>query len=239
MPTDPQRDRPLVRINKITTIRGSRKSRGHVRWQIRCGDHLDSSNLHRFTVPWNLKRSARDHYNLISRNGQLEFNHLIELECYWCKSKDREVTLSSHEEAGWFAPIELQELDWALPDLPVLEVVVRTFAYKHAGRTVWANYSAKADRSPFSGFWGWGYGGVWLDWKFGRPRLSIQAQHSRQLTLAPQVEDSAYEEAEALLPSNLRTVPKAHWCVYLQICRIHRSKSEPFWGSENRRLGQL
>jgi hypothetical protein len=27
-------------------------------------------------------------------------------------------------------------LDWALPDLPVLEQVLRTFVDKHAGRTV-------------------------------------------------------------------------------------------------------
>lgn len=38
--------------------------------------------------------------------------------------------LSSHEEAGWFEPIELQTLDWALPDLPVLEVVLGTLANK-------------------------------------------------------------------------------------------------------------
>lgn len=25
----------------------------------------------------------------------------------------------------------------------------------------------------------------------------------------------------------------------LLICRVHRSKSEPFWGSENRRLGHF
>ncbi len=62
--------------------------------------------------------------------------HFIKLECYWCASKDRDVTLSSHEEAGWFEPNELQVLDWALPDLPVLEVVLRTFVDKHAGRTV-------------------------------------------------------------------------------------------------------
>ena len=62
--------------------------------------------------------------------------HLIQLECYWCTSDVREVSLTSHEEAGWFDPIELKVLDWALPDLPVLEVVLRTFVDKHAGRTV-------------------------------------------------------------------------------------------------------
>ena len=62
--------------------------------------------------------------------------HLIKLECYWCTSQDRKVTLSSHVEAGWFESVELQALDWALPDIPVLEVVLRTFVDKHAGRNV-------------------------------------------------------------------------------------------------------
>jgi len=62
--------------------------------------------------------------------------YLIQLECYWCTSDGREVSLSSHEEAGWFDPIELKVLDWALPDIPVLEVVLRTFVDKHAGPIV-------------------------------------------------------------------------------------------------------
>lgn len=62
-------------------------------------------------------------------NTQLD-NYLIELECYWCTSQDREVTLSSHEEAGWFEPIELQVLDWAPPDIPVLEVVLTMLGNK-------------------------------------------------------------------------------------------------------------
>lgn len=62
--------------------------------------------------------------------------YLIQLECYWCTSDVREVSLSSHEEAGWFDPIELKVLDWALPDLPALEVVLSTYVDKHAGRIV-------------------------------------------------------------------------------------------------------
>ncbi len=56
--------------------------------------------------------------------------HLIRLECYWCTSQDCGVTLSSHEEAGWFEQFELQALDWSLPDLPVLDVVLRSFVDK-------------------------------------------------------------------------------------------------------------
>ena len=62
--------------------------------------------------------------------------YLIQLECYWCTSKERPVTLTSHGEAGWFEPNELQVLDWALPDLPVLEVVLKTFTNKPASGVV-------------------------------------------------------------------------------------------------------
>ena len=54
--------------------------------------------------------------------------YLIRLECYWCISADRQVTLTSHNESGWFNPNELQFLDWALPDVPALEVVLRTYS---------------------------------------------------------------------------------------------------------------
>ena len=62
--------------------------------------------------------------------------YLIQLECYWCVSEDRQVSLTSHDEAGWFDPIDLQLLDWALPDVPVLEVVLRTIADQPASGIV-------------------------------------------------------------------------------------------------------
>ena len=51
--------------------------------------------------------------------------YLIELECYWCTTEHRKVHLSSHEEAGWFTADEIARLDWALPDVPVLDEVMR------------------------------------------------------------------------------------------------------------------
>ena len=62
--------------------------------------------------------------------------YLIRLECYWCLSEDRHVTLTSHNESGWFNPNELQFLDWALPDVPVLEVVLRTYADDQASGNI-------------------------------------------------------------------------------------------------------
>jgi len=56
--------------------------------------------------------------------------YLIQLDCYWCTTQELQVSLTSHVEAGWFRPLELQVLDWALPDVPVLDVVLRTFAHQ-------------------------------------------------------------------------------------------------------------
>ena len=50
--------------------------------------------------------------------------NLIELECYWCSTNQRQVNLTSHEEAGWFSVTDLVQLDWALPDVPVVDRVV-------------------------------------------------------------------------------------------------------------------
>lgn len=61
--------------------------------------------------------------------------HLIQLECYWCTTGNQKVALASHTEAGWFDPNELQHLDWALPDVPVLEAVLKTFEDKSKSGT--------------------------------------------------------------------------------------------------------
>jgi 8-oxo-dGTP diphosphatase len=52
--------------------------------------------------------------------------NVIHLECYWCHSSSKDVVLNSHEEAGWFNAYELEKLDWALPDLPVVSEVFKT-----------------------------------------------------------------------------------------------------------------
>jgi len=90
-----------------------------------------------------LKREIREELGISIEIGQHlgtfttpQEKYLIQLECYWCITEDRQVSLTSHDEAGWFEPNELQLLDWALPDLPVLEVVLRTAAELPALRIV-------------------------------------------------------------------------------------------------------
>ena len=51
--------------------------------------------------------------------------HLIELECYWCTSEQQEIKLTSHVEASWFTADELVQLDWALPDVPAVDLVIK------------------------------------------------------------------------------------------------------------------
>jgi len=68
--------------------------------------------------------------------------YLIRLECYWCFSEGRQVALTNHNESGRFNLNELQFLDWALPDAPVLEVVLRTYADDQASDIIWAKLYA-------------------------------------------------------------------------------------------------
>lgn len=52
--------------------------------------------------------------------------YLIHLQCFWCTTEQTDVTLTSHTEMGWFSPQELLNLDWAVPDLPALKLVLKT-----------------------------------------------------------------------------------------------------------------
>ena len=54
--------------------------------------------------------------------------NLIQLECYWCTTDQQQVFLTSHDESGWFEPIELKLLDWAAADVPALVAVLKTLA---------------------------------------------------------------------------------------------------------------
>jgi hypothetical protein len=51
--------------------------------------------------------------------------YLIQLDCDWCISDHQEVELTSHDEAGWFTASELIRLEWALPDVPAVELVIK------------------------------------------------------------------------------------------------------------------
>ena len=68
--------------------------------------------------------------------------YLIRLECYWCISEHQQVILTSHDECGWFEPNELKFLDWAAPDIPAVEVLLKTFANEPDGSVVCAKHSA-------------------------------------------------------------------------------------------------
>lgn len=95
------------------------------------------------SAPQALQREIREELGISIEVGQslgtfvtpLD-KYLIQLECYWCNSLERQVSLTSHEEAGWFEPNELQLLDWAVPDVPVLEVILRTLTEKPANGIV-------------------------------------------------------------------------------------------------------
>ncbi len=57
--------------------------------------------------------------------------YLIELECYWCRSEQKDFKLTSHGDAGWFSTHELTLLDWAIPDLPAVDLVIKSLSESH------------------------------------------------------------------------------------------------------------
>jgi 8-oxo-dGTP diphosphatase len=57
-----------------------------------------------------------------TRMGQLN----IHLRCYYCSTSSRHSRLKAHSEVQWRAPSSLSELDWALPDLPIVHVLSTT-----------------------------------------------------------------------------------------------------------------
>ena len=58
--------------------------------------------------------------------------YLIRLECYWCTSNSKVVALNSHDQAGWFSTSELANLDWALPDIPVITEISKIVLAKQS-----------------------------------------------------------------------------------------------------------
>lgn len=56
--------------------------------------------------------------------------HIIQLECYWCSATSSDVRLNSHVASGWFKPADLASLDWAKPDIPVVDVVIKNLVAK-------------------------------------------------------------------------------------------------------------
>lgn len=54
--------------------------------------------------------------------GQLQ----IDLHCFHCRTESREVRLAVHSEVRWLTAEHLSDLDWALPDLPVVRLLTKT-----------------------------------------------------------------------------------------------------------------
>lgn len=47
----------------------------------------------------------------------------IHLHCFWCEVLDGDMVLNDHEEVRWCTVEELNELDWALPDVPAVRLI--------------------------------------------------------------------------------------------------------------------
>lgn len=49
----------------------------------------------------------------------------IHLHCFWCNWIGGDLVLNDHEDVRWCAATELHQLDWALPDVPAVELIQR------------------------------------------------------------------------------------------------------------------
>lgn len=48
---------------------------------------------------------------------------VIQLQCFWCSAGCSDVSLNEHVEARWLRLDQLGELDWAEPDVPVVNAL--------------------------------------------------------------------------------------------------------------------
>ena len=48
----------------------------------------------------------------------------IALQCHWCSLVSGDLQLSAHSEVRWLATTELSALDWALPDIPAVQLIL-------------------------------------------------------------------------------------------------------------------
>lgn len=51
----------------------------------------------------------------------------IRLQCFHCRAEGVSVTLADHSEVAWRTLEDLADLDWALPDVPVLAALGARF----------------------------------------------------------------------------------------------------------------
>lgn len=62
---------------------------------------------------------------LISRNTTTIDRTSIDLACYWVESKILPHWSTDHDELRWCSVDELNQLDWAEPDLPTVRLIER------------------------------------------------------------------------------------------------------------------
>lgn len=49
----------------------------------------------------------------------------LKMHCFTCEVANKEITLNEHTDAQWLYPHELESLDWAAADLPIVEKLMK------------------------------------------------------------------------------------------------------------------
>ena len=55
----------------------------------------------------------------------------IHLQCFDCSTQTVDVALNAHSEVRWLKLEQLRHLDWARPDIPVIECLMQRKAPRH------------------------------------------------------------------------------------------------------------
>lgn len=78
-----------------------------------------------------LARELREELNLAVTVGDslgcfetLVSGRVIALDCYWVTDAAGEIALTSHSECRWVDPQDLKSVDFAEPDLPVIDKII-------------------------------------------------------------------------------------------------------------------
>lgn len=64
----------------------------------------------------------------LGRGEEAAGDHVIVLDVYACELGSGEPLPHEHDACEWLAPDELRRLDWAPPDVPILERVIERLA---------------------------------------------------------------------------------------------------------------
>ncbi len=135
VPTQTQAGDTVVRVVGAAILRGdtclvaqrSRRMAEPLKWEFPGGKVEPGEGPHEA-----LAREIREELNLVvevgarlGRGVHVEAGRRVELDVYIAAVVSGEIHLAEHRQVGWFRAAQIDGLDWAAADLPVLAALKR------------------------------------------------------------------------------------------------------------------